>query len=104
MQSSNRSVNGSDSYRTSIVLMAVSPDVLSGFIALQTALDRTLDARTRDTVALTVSQANGCNYCLGAHSYVAAKFNGTDAEEIALAREASPPIPVIARRGRSLVV
>jgi uncharacterized peroxidase-related enzyme len=74
-------------------LMAVSPDVLSGFIALQTALDRTLDARTRDTVALTVSQANGCNYCLGAHSYVAAKFNGTDAEEIALARDGKSSDP-----------
>jgi uncharacterized peroxidase-related enzyme len=68
-------------------LMAISPEALSGFIQLQTALGKTLDAKTRDSVALAVSQANGCNYCLCAHSHVAATFNGTTDAEIALARE-----------------
>jgi alkylhydroperoxidase family enzyme len=43
-------------------LIAVSPDALSGFMQLQAALSRTMDARTRDSVALAVSQANGCDY------------------------------------------
>jgi uncharacterized peroxidase-related enzyme len=34
-----------------------------------------------------VSQANGCRYCLSAHSHTAAQFNHATAEEIALARQ-----------------
>jgi AhpD family alkylhydroperoxidase len=56
-------------------LMSLSPSTLSGFVALQGALGRTIDARTRDIVALAVSQANGCRYCLSAHSHTAAQFN-----------------------------
>ena len=68
-------------------LMSISPAALSGFVALQTALSKTVDARTRDSVALAVSQANGCRYCLCAHSHVASTFNKTSEDEIALARE-----------------
>jgi uncharacterized peroxidase-related enzyme len=68
-------------------LMAISPAALSGFLALQAALSKTVDARTRDSVALAISQANGCSYCLCAHSHVATTFNKTPNEEIALARE-----------------
>jgi uncharacterized peroxidase-related enzyme len=68
-------------------LMALSPDTLSGFIQLQTALGKTLDAKTRDSLSLAISQANGCSYCLCAHSYVACTFNGASDAEIALARE-----------------
>src|ERR1700744_1953122 len=68
-------------------LMAISPEALSGFIQLQTALGKTLDAKTRDSIALAVSQANGCRYCVCAHSHVASTFNGFSDEEITLARE-----------------
>jgi uncharacterized peroxidase-related enzyme len=71
----------------SFKLMSLSPSALSGVVALQGALGRTVDARTRDTVALAVSQANGCRYCLSAHSHTAAQFNHATAEEIALARQ-----------------
>jgi AhpD family alkylhydroperoxidase len=54
---------------------------------LQTALGKTLDARTRDSIALAVSQANGCRYCVCAHSHVASTFNGFSETEIAQARE-----------------
>lgn len=68
-------------------LMSLSPAALSGVVALQGALGRTLDARTRDVVALAVSQVNGCNYCLSAHSHVAAKFNQATDEVIARAKQ-----------------
>lgn len=71
----------------SFKLMSLSPSALSGVVALQGALGRTVDARTRDIVALAVSQANGCRYCLSAHSHTAAQFNHATAEEIALARQ-----------------
>jgi AhpD family alkylhydroperoxidase len=74
-------------------LMAISPDTLSGFMQLQAALSRTLDARTRDSLALAVSQANGCRYCLCAHSHAAATFNGFSDEEIALARDGKSSHP-----------
>jgi alkylhydroperoxidase family enzyme len=49
--------------------MSVSPNVLSGWLGLMSNLSKTLDVKTRDSIALAVSQANGCNYCLAAHSY-----------------------------------
>ena len=74
-------------------LMSLSPDALSGFIALQAALSKTLDAKTRDSVSLAVSEANGCGYCLCAHSHVASKFNKTTEDEIALARSGKSSDP-----------
>jgi AhpD family alkylhydroperoxidase len=71
----------------SFKLMSLSPSALSGVVALQGALGRTIDARTRDIVALAVSQASGCGYCLSAHSHTAAQFNHATAEQIALARQ-----------------
>jgi uncharacterized peroxidase-related enzyme len=74
-------------------LMAISPAALSGFLGLQAALSKTVDARTRDSVALAVSQANGCGYCLCAHSHVAAALNKVTDDEIALAREGKSSDP-----------
>jgi uncharacterized peroxidase-related enzyme len=74
-------------------LLALSPETFSGFIQLQTALGKTLDAEPRDSIALAVSQANGCRYCVCAHSHVASTFNGFSEDEITLARggESSDP-------------
>jgi AhpD family alkylhydroperoxidase len=66
--------------------MSASPAVLSGFLGLQTALSSSFDPRTRDGIALTVSEVNGCHYCLAAHGFGAAKFTGTGAQEIAMNR------------------
>lgn len=71
----------------SFKLMALSPPTLSGLMALQGALGRAVDARTRDVVALAVSDVNDCKYCLSAHSYTASKFSYATDEDIALARE-----------------
>jgi uncharacterized peroxidase-related enzyme len=74
-------------------LLALSPETLTGFIQLQTALGKTLDAKTRDSIALGVSQANGCRYCVCAHSQVASTFNGFSEDEITLAREGESSDP-----------
>ena len=51
--------------------MANSPAVLDGYLQFSGALARgTLPAKTREQIALAVSQANGCDYCLAAHSTI----------------------------------
>ena len=68
-------------------LMSINPDVLAGFVGLQSSLAKTLDIRTRDAIALAVSEVNGCGYCIAAHSYVATDFARMSPEEIALNRQ-----------------
>lgn len=68
-------------------LMALSPPALLGWAQLQAQLAKTLDAKTRDAIALAVSEVDGCDYCLAAHSYIAGKFAKLSPEEIALNRE-----------------
>ena len=51
--------------------MANSPAALDGYLQLSGALGKgTLSARSREQIALAVAQANGCDYCLAAHSAV----------------------------------
>ncbi|HET7346595.1 MAG TPA: carboxymuconolactone decarboxylase family protein [Acidobacteriaceae bacterium] len=67
-------------------LMSISPPVLTGWFGLMSNLGKTLDVKTRDSIALATGEANGCDYCLAAHSYVAATFANMSAAEIALNR------------------
>ncbi|MFA5966810.1 MAG: carboxymuconolactone decarboxylase family protein, partial [Sphingomonas sp.] len=50
------------------------------------ALGRTLDAKTRERIAITIAQANGCDYCLSAHSYLGLNLAKIDEAEITLNR------------------
>ena len=51
--------------------MANSPAVLDGYLQLSGALAKgKLPAKTREEIALAVSQANSCDYCLAAHSTI----------------------------------
>jgi uncharacterized peroxidase-related enzyme len=68
-------------------LMSINPNVLAGWLGLQSNLAKTLDAKTRDAIALAVSDANGCDYCLAAHTYVATNFAKLSPEEIARNRK-----------------
>ena len=52
-------------------LMSISPNALSGWATLMGSLAKTLDVKTRDGIALAVSEADGCDYCLAAHSFIA---------------------------------
>lgn len=69
-------------------LMSISPPALTGWAGLMGALSKTLDVKTRDGIALAVSEADGCNYCLAAHSYIAGNLAKIEADEIAAAASA----------------
>jgi uncharacterized peroxidase-related enzyme len=66
--------------------IASNPAVLEVVTTLQGTLSRVLDAKTRHSVALAVSQANGCGYCLAMHTYVATEFGGMSGDDIELVR------------------
>jgi uncharacterized peroxidase-related enzyme len=62
--------------------MSNAPAVLDGYLQLSGALAKgTLPAKAREQIALAVAQANGCDYCLAAHSAVG-RMVGLTAEEI----------------------
>jgi uncharacterized peroxidase-related enzyme len=66
--------------------MAHSPATLEGYLALSGALAKgVLPVKIREQLALAVSQANGCDYCLAAHS-VMAKLAGLKPEQVTDAR------------------
>jgi uncharacterized peroxidase-related enzyme len=67
--------------------MANSPAVLRGYLDFGEALAHgRLRPAVREQIALAVAQANGCEYCLSAHSYLAEHAARLDAETIAAAR------------------
>ena len=68
-------------------LMSVSPNALSGWAILMGSLAKTLDVKTRDGIALAVSEADGGDYCLAAHSFTAGNHAKIPADEIELNRE-----------------
>jgi uncharacterized peroxidase-related enzyme len=74
-------------------VLALSPNALNGWAALQGALAKTLDAKLRDGIALAVSQVNGCQYCLSAHSHVASTMANIDDDEIRLNRAGQSGTP-----------
>jgi uncharacterized peroxidase-related enzyme len=63
-------------------LLAVSPAALEGYLGLSGALGKgSLDARTRERIALAVAEFNGCGYCTSAHAFIGKNMAGlTDAE------------------------
>ncbi len=67
--------------------LAASPAALEAYLnfsgALATGL---LDARFREAIALSVAQANSCEYCLAAHSALG-KMAGLKPDDIACGRE-----------------
>lgn len=67
-------------------LLGLSPSVLEGYSALSGALGKTLDAKTRERIALAVAQSNGCDYCLSAHTYIGGTLLKLDGAELALNR------------------
>jgi len=74
-------------------LVGQSPAALEGMLEFSGALGRTLDAKTRERIALAVAQVNGCDYCLSAHTYLALHVAKLDEPEIARNRagESSDP-------------
>lgn len=87
--------------------MAQSAAVLEGYLGFSGALaSGVLNPRLREQIALTVGQANSCQYCLSAHSTIG-KMVGLPPEEIAASRRATSSDPKIAaalRFAQELVV
>lgn len=68
-------------------VVAQSPAALEGVLGLTEALARgRLGAQLREQIALTVAQANACDYCLSAHSALGKGLRLSDGE-LALARQ-----------------
>jgi uncharacterized peroxidase-related enzyme len=84
--------------------------VLEVYLGLSGALGAgRLPAKLREQIALAVAQANGCNYCLAAHSLLGSKAGLADGDVFAARRgDASEPrahaairfaLAVVASRG-----
>ena len=68
--------------------LATAPAALEAYLNFSAALSTgSLDAKLREQIALTVAQANSCEYCLSAHSAIG-RMVGLKPEEIAASREA----------------
>lgn len=68
--------------------MAHSPVVLAAYAALNAAVAEhgTLDARTREAVALAVGAVDRCHYCQSAHTVAAKAAGFTEEETVAIRR------------------
>jgi uncharacterized peroxidase-related enzyme len=74
-------------------LIGNSPAALAAYTGFQGALAKTLDAKTRERIALAVAQVNGCDYCLSAHTYLGLNLVKISPEEIALNRKGASGDP-----------
>lgn len=68
--------------------MAHSPAVLHAYVALQDVLREhaTIDAKTREAIALAVAHEDGCAYCQAAHTGGGKAAGLTDDEMLAVRR------------------
>jgi uncharacterized peroxidase-related enzyme len=65
-----------------------SPAALEGYLSLNAALGKgVLPIALRERIALAIAEFNACEYCLAAHSYLAANLAKISATEIASARD-----------------
>ena len=69
-----------------LATFALSPIAFNAWATLRRALGKSFDVKTRESISLAVSEVNGCDYCLGAHSHGAAQAR-MSADEIILARK-----------------
>ena len=68
-------------------LVSTSPATLEGYLNFSGAMEKgTLPATTRTRIALAVGEANGCQYCLAAHSYIGQHMIKMTADEISANR------------------
>ncbi|MBS0374706.1 MAG: carboxymuconolactone decarboxylase family protein [Proteobacteria bacterium] len=69
-------------------LVATSPAALKGYLGIGAALaGASLNARTQERIALAVAEANGCGYCLSAHTYLGRHVAKLEDAEIAANRQ-----------------
>ena len=72
-------------------VLAVNPTVLGAYLGFSGALaGGRLGAKLHEQIALAVAEANGCNYCLAAHTLLG-KSAGLAASDILAARRGTSP-------------
>lgn len=74
-------------------VLAANPAVLEIVMSLQGSVSRLLDAKTRHTIALAVSRANGCDYCQALHTYTSSELGGMSNDDVELALAGSSTDP-----------
>jgi len=67
-------------------MFAHSPIAFNAWATLLRSMSKVLDVKTRDSIGLTVSEVNGCNYCLTVHSFTAEHLAKLSPDDIILAR------------------
>ena len=73
-------------------LMVNSPAALEGYLNFSGALGNgNLDAKLREQIAIAVANANGCDYCLSAHTLIG-QIAGVSAEELEAARSSGSTV------------
>lgn len=72
--------------------LAQSPAALQAWFGLNGTLGSTLTPELREQISIAVAEANGCAYCLSAHTAVGGMV-GLDAQELSLAREGASSDP-----------
>lgn len=78
--------------------MGNSPAVLEGYLNLNAALGTSsIGSELGELIAMTVAQANSCNYCLSAHSFIGQKLLGIDPQSLHQARETESNEPKVAK-------
>lgn len=92
-------------------MVASSPAALEGYVGLMSALGKgALPAATHERIALAVAEANRCDYCLSAHTYLGKHVAKLDDAEMTANRNGTSNDPkadaavrfagiVVARRG-----
>ena len=70
-----------------MAIWAQSPIAANSSAALLGAVSKTLDVKTRASIGLAVSEANGCSDCLALHSFTAEHMAKLPADEIIQARK-----------------
>ncbi len=75
-------------------VMANSPALLKGYLALLGALSGgVIPAGVGEQLAVATAEANGCEYCLSAHTYIGANVAKVDADELERARHSESRDP-----------
>lgn len=75
-------------------LVSNSPVALEGHVGMFAALSKgRLPAPTRERIALTVAEINGCDYCLSAHTYLGKNLAKLDDAEITANRNGASNDP-----------
>lgn len=79
--------------------LAHSPAALNAYLSQSEALSKTaLSAGEREEVALAVAQANGCGYCLSAHTLMAKGAGVTPERQVAARQGEGSALVALARK------